>query len=275
MKSNPAIDPGLIYDFGMDQCQDTDFYLKKGFRVVAVDANPSSCAKAAKRFARQIAKGRLVIVNRVISETGESLPFHVCITEPAWSTASPHLRDQCIRHHGAKFETVAVEGASAAEILATYGPAYFAKIDLEGHDLICLKGFETAPVKPTHLSTEVDFHKVREHIDALTALGYNKFALVSQRDAPKIKPPVPALEGRSIDHTFAHHASGVFGRELRAVWTDAAQMYRQCRKIYRAYRMSGIMRLIQRGPIAPWVHKARLRLFPTSGDWYDIHATRS
>ena len=48
-------DYGTILDVGMDQCQDTEFYLKKGFRVVAVDASPEACARAQRRFAREVA----------------------------------------------------------------------------------------------------------------------------------------------------------------------------------------------------------------------------
>jgi hypothetical protein len=32
--------PDLIYDLGMHRGGDTQFYLEKGFRVVAVEANP-------------------------------------------------------------------------------------------------------------------------------------------------------------------------------------------------------------------------------------------
>lgn len=32
--------PNLIYDVGLHRGEDTDFYLKKGFHVVALEANP-------------------------------------------------------------------------------------------------------------------------------------------------------------------------------------------------------------------------------------------
>jgi hypothetical protein len=34
------MDGNLIYDFGMHDGADTDYYLRKGFRVVAVEADP-------------------------------------------------------------------------------------------------------------------------------------------------------------------------------------------------------------------------------------------
>ena len=37
------VDRSLIFDVGCNDGQDSDFYLKKGFRVVAVEANPALC----------------------------------------------------------------------------------------------------------------------------------------------------------------------------------------------------------------------------------------
>ena len=33
-------DPNLIYDVGLHLGEDTEYYLKKGFRVIAFEANP-------------------------------------------------------------------------------------------------------------------------------------------------------------------------------------------------------------------------------------------
>src|SRR6267378_1872666 len=66
---------GLIYDIGMCACEDTDFYLTKGYRVIAVEANPSACKAATQRYASEIAHGRLTIVNRAISTTCSPLVF--------------------------------------------------------------------------------------------------------------------------------------------------------------------------------------------------------
>jgi FkbM family methyltransferase len=266
-------DGGLIFDIGMDLCQDTDFYLAKGFRVVSVDANPSVCEAAAERYAAQVASGQLTIVNRAISENREPLIFYVCKTLSAWSTASPRLRDEKAKQ-GAAFEEIEVKGARAADLLEEYGVPYFAKIDIEGFDLICLQGFRGAPAKPKYISTEVDFYTVDEQIACLEDLGYRRFALVNQAMAPHQTPPRPAREGRDIDYTFAHHASGLFGRELAAEWVDAAGVRRQCQAVINQYRASGLLdRLAFVKPLQPWLQQARDRYLPLAHDWYDIHAT--
>jgi hypothetical protein len=51
----------LIFDLGVNDGSDTDFYLKKGFRVVGVEANPLVCEGAAKRFSQAIEAKRLTL----------------------------------------------------------------------------------------------------------------------------------------------------------------------------------------------------------------------
>ena len=48
----------LIFDIGMHKGEDTEFYLKKGFRVVAIEADPDLANLCRKRFKEFIDKGR-------------------------------------------------------------------------------------------------------------------------------------------------------------------------------------------------------------------------
>ncbi len=72
----------LIYDVGMHQGQDTDFYLKKGFDVVAFEANPANVEFCKKRFAKEIEEEKLIIVEGAIIEssafsgTGQKVKFY-------------------------------------------------------------------------------------------------------------------------------------------------------------------------------------------------------
>lgn len=261
-----GVDPGLIFDIGMDQCQDTDFYIKKGFRVVAVDANPSSCAAALDRYAAEVARGQLVVVNRAVSRDQAPLTFYVCETESAWSTASPVLREWGIKQ-GAAFTEVKVEGVTAVELIEQFGVPYFCKVDIEGYDLVFLDGLAECAVVPRYLSCEVEFRR-REYADQLRLLerlGYQRFALVSQKDAPFQRPPRPAREGHDIDYTFAHHASGLFGEELPSAWRHAADVRRECTSLAVQYKVSGALQKIG-------LDGLRTSLLPRTGDWFDIHA---
>ncbi len=65
----------LIYDLGCHNGQDSDFYLKKGFTVVAIEANPGLCDGLRQRFGREIADGRFVLVEKAIGERLARLSF--------------------------------------------------------------------------------------------------------------------------------------------------------------------------------------------------------
>src|SRR5260370_42593606 len=60
--------PDLIYDVGMHEGEDTDFYLKKGFRVIGFEADPDLIERCRNRFSREIGEGRLTLVEGAIVE---------------------------------------------------------------------------------------------------------------------------------------------------------------------------------------------------------------
>ncbi|MCZ2153852.1 MAG: hypothetical protein LC114_08145 [Bryobacterales bacterium] len=64
----------LIIDVGMCDGADTAYYLFKGFRVIAIDADPILCEKASRRFADEIAEKRLEILNLGIAQ-GEQVLY--------------------------------------------------------------------------------------------------------------------------------------------------------------------------------------------------------
>jgi FkbM family methyltransferase len=67
----------LIFDIGCHDGRDSKFYLKKGFTVVAVEANPSLCRQLKQRFAGQIASGQFLLVEKAIAEQGGDVEFYL------------------------------------------------------------------------------------------------------------------------------------------------------------------------------------------------------
>ena len=57
----------IIYDFGMNNGDDLAYYLKKGTKVVGVEANPELCTLAEKRFADEIQNGSLIVLNCILT----------------------------------------------------------------------------------------------------------------------------------------------------------------------------------------------------------------
>ena len=67
----------LIYDVGLHHGDDTAYYLHKGYRVVAVDADPMMVEGCNRRFADEIRCGKLMILNLGIASTRGNLRFWV------------------------------------------------------------------------------------------------------------------------------------------------------------------------------------------------------
>jgi FkbM family methyltransferase len=262
----------LIYDIGMNLCEDAAFYLKLGFRVLAVEADPRSCAVAAERFAQDVATGRLTIVNAAISNSRDPLVFYRCETTSFWSTASPQLRDQW-RRSGAEFSEIEVPSVTVGEVLSAYGVPHYAKIDIEGYDLVCMEGFRKAGARPRHLSFEVDFYVADAMIDCALAMGYSRFALAPQSVVPMQRPPETPAEGRQTEHTFVIGASGLFGADLPHERVSARRIRARCRTIVWQHRASGLLSRLERLPGAKALSAtARQRFLKLADDWYDIHA---
>ena len=267
----PAID-NMIFDIGMNVCEDTDFYLKKGFRVVAVEANPATCRDAADKYYEAIDTGRLTIVNCAIASRRGPVTLYLCPSNSAWSTALPTLRDFW-RQRGAIFEEIEVPGILARDLIVDHGTPYYAKIDIEGSDILCLDAFTNDAPKPRYLSFEVDFCRYRELLARLRELGYRRFALIGQTGIAAQRPPYPASEGRYIDYRFELGSSGLFGRELPERWRDDARIRRRCRRVIRQHQIAGVMnRVGELGFMPHNLGRAREKFLPLARDWYDIHA---
>lgn len=262
----------LIFDIGMNVGEDTDFYLKKGFRVVAVEANPATCRDAAAKFHEPIEAGRLIILNRAIAPHRGRVTFYLCRSNSAWSTASPRLRDFW-HARGADFEEIEVPGILARDLVGDHGTPYYMKIDIEGSDILCLDAFTNEAPKPRYLSIEVDFRRCGELLMRLRELGYRRFALIGQLGVTRQRPPYPACEGSYVDYRFDIGSSGLFGRELPERWRDDATVGRHCRRVIREYRLAGVLnRIAKLGLMPRQAERARDKFLPRARDWYDMHA---
>ncbi len=112
--------------------QDTKYYLKKGFNVVAVEANPFLVETAKKKFNRYIASGQLTILNVGIaeSEDGKALPFYRNLHLSEWGSFNKAAGTR----NGTPFEVLEIQCTSIDKIFRQYGVPYYMKIDIEGND---------------------------------------------------------------------------------------------------------------------------------------------
>src|ERR1700693_1051689 len=84
-----TIERDLIYDVGLHKGEDSEFYLKKGFRVIAVEALPTLAQFAAGRLRPYLNSGQLVILNVAIADKDGPTTFFETPGQSLWGTAFP------------------------------------------------------------------------------------------------------------------------------------------------------------------------------------------
>ncbi len=208
----PTMHSDLIFDVGLHIGQDTDFYLRKGFRVVAVEANPQLAEEGRARFAEAISAGRLTIVNVGIAERAGILPFYVNETLSEWSSF-----DHKIGTTRGPHRTLQVPTRTLMDLFSEHGVPYYVKLDIEGNDHQAICSLRATADKPHYVSLE-NGHKFM--IDELYEQGYRRFKFVNQATIHQITLARPAREGLDIDHTFPFGSSGPFGEETPGAWQD-------------------------------------------------------
>ena len=57
------MDEGLISDIGMNDGRDAAYYVSKGYRVVAIEADPTLAEQGQHRFSDDIRAGRVTVLN--------------------------------------------------------------------------------------------------------------------------------------------------------------------------------------------------------------------
>jgi FkbM family methyltransferase len=269
----------LIYDVGMDNGDDSEFYLSKGFRVVAVEADPDLCRAAEERFEPFIRSGQLTIVNRAIVGKAGPATFHRSLNRGCGTVVEDWHRYNV--EHGVAADSLVVDGITLADLVTTHGQPFYLKVDIEGMDRLALESLAETRVRPPYVSMETSFERsptlasIQSDFDALVRLGYDRFKIVDQDLVPQQSPPSPARMGKYVPYTFTDSASGLFGEEAPGEWLSAEaalkSFQRICRKnwlpllfsrktrLYRYY-VSIVSRLAGKSP---------------NLGWYDIHAKHS
>ena len=68
---------GMIFDVGMHTGKDTEFYLRKGFDVVAIEANPQLVQQTRTRLRQYVENGRLIICEMAVARDDGEIDFYV------------------------------------------------------------------------------------------------------------------------------------------------------------------------------------------------------
>ena len=277
----------LIYDVGMNNGDDTAYYLHCGYRVVAVEANPTLADQARRRFRRELASGALTLLNVGVAEEPGDAAFWVCETHSDWSSFHRTVASR----DGSPHHAVTVPCRTFRSVLEEFGTPYYLKVDIEGNDGLCLR--DLAPGRlPKYTSVEASDLGL---LFRLRDLGYTRFQCISQFHYLPLEWP-PSRRQRRYEAalrlsrsrnllvravrrlgarrwlerrlsqprtcggwTFPVGSSGPFGEDLPGRWQTADELA----ETY--VRFQGMMK--ERKPSAFWNEK-------DYSFWTDFHARR-
>ena len=257
----------LIYDIGMFDGEDSRFYLHRGYRVVAVEADPLTCATTVERLREFVESGQLTVVNRAIAASRGSVTFYRS-ANPDWGTiVDSWQRDNAAL--GVPSQAITVEGITLADLVNEFGEAFYMKIDIEGMDRRALESLHASAVRPSYVSMETSlardpsFEAVKREFEVMAGLGYDRFKIIDQQ-------PLAARAGlKGSDRTGP---SGHFGEETPGRWLsqDEALAFfaRLIRRKWIQVRLYPRIRAYKL--YCGLIHRLTGR-FPNLG-WYDIHA---
>ena len=276
MKSN------LVYDFGLHRGEDTEFYLKKGFRVVAVEANPELVQECKSKFSNEITLDRLSIVAGAIAppSAGDEVTFYKNKRASIWGTIEPDWADRnTIR--GFESEAIQLPRIDVPKLFAQFGVPHYVKIDVEGVDTLVLEAIRKLSGRPQYISIEsekVDFEELINEFNILESLGYRKFKVVQQRGIPGRSIQSVSIDGSSFQHTFLEASSGPFGEEISQPWVTKSEAILIYKRIFNRYRMFGDKSLyaklprVMKAPIS-FGYKAITNYRGPLPGWFDTHAS--
>jgi len=204
------LDNNLIYDFGFHNGDDTDFYLAKGFRVIAVEADPNLVQRGIERFNSQIRDGQLIILHKAVSDTGGVQNFYIHPVKSDWSSCFQELAES----DGSKAEVVTVETTCLDSLCKMYGVPRYLKVDVEGCDLLVARQISRLDERPLFVSLETSKRDYAGLFAYLYVSGYVGYQLVNQANNVERAAPSVIGEGKAIDYKFSQYSSGYFGADL-------------------------------------------------------------
>jgi len=260
----------LIIDVGMHTGRDSEFYLEKGFDVVAIEANPELVKCARSHFRDAITNKKLILHGIAIADYEGEINFFVNNRHDDWGTISKEfaLRNE---RFGTSNTLIRVKCTTFQNILRKHGIPYYLKIDIEGADIMCLKALKKFNEKPKYISIEAGLNSFEEtftELSLLWNLGYKEFKIVNQALNYKVRCPNPPLEGVFVNYKFDGTCSGPFGEEAPGKWLSVEETFLRYRRLLAEQKYFGAGGKLYK----TLFHRVYEVLNREPVGWYDFHA---
>jgi FkbM family methyltransferase len=284
------MDRSLVYDVGAHRGEDTEFYLQKGFRVIAIEANPNFCSEISERFSSYVETGKLIVLNVAVANASGPIDFYIDNVVSVWGTTNLEWVRRNSRLGAGHVTKMSVRAERLADIMNEYGVPHYCKIDIEGNDFAALESLANVEEPPSFVSIEsekLNWNDLVEELKTFRQLGYKRYKIIDQTLVPLQKCPAPPREGAYVDFQFEGGSSGLFGDELPGDWMDFFDAIEAYKGIFRGYALHGDNGLF-RGTTTPFHLLGKIQqmlagvrgqkgyknpadIFPPAG-WYDTHA---
>ena len=261
-------DNDLVYDVGAHKGEDTSYYLKIGYKVVAIEANPELVEQLNINFRQYVENGNLIIVNQAISDTSGTAVFYRNLKVSEWGTLHKSWKDRNLIY-GASSEEIRVNCIKLDEIVSIYGSPFYMKIDIEGYDDVALDSLSHLEVLPRYVSIEAEKKSLLTlygQINKLRALGYIRFKFINQRSFKDIC--YINKFGQVSLHEFSKGSSGPFGHQIKFYY-GIFLAHLIATVIYIRYFFFGDYSILFRYVSRIYAFRF-LRRFNT---WHDLHAS--
>jgi FkbM family methyltransferase len=183
----------LIYDVGAHKGEDTAFCLSKGFRVVAIEANPAFCQILEQRFQDELSMGALIIINTAVAQRSGMIDFFVNENISVWGTTKQEWVERNRTLRDATISQIQVRCQPLSRIIEQYGVPHYCKIDIEGADLEALASLaeHESPRFVSIEATKTSWEGLMNEFKLFRSLGYRKFKVIDQSlisTSPEIFP---------------------------------------------------------------------------------------
>jgi len=170
----------LVFDLGMNDGTDSEYYLSKGAKVVGVDANPVSCDQVRFKLSDAVKDGRLIVVHAAIARDCNPIGFFKCHKNDHWCSIDKVWASR----DGSTVDYITIAGTTVDHLIEAYGKPEYIKCDIEDAEYIVIEQLTKYGWKPNYISVE-DCYRGPEYIKSLQAIGYNRFQLVEQSQFPR------------------------------------------------------------------------------------------
>jgi FkbM family methyltransferase len=162
------MDKNVIFDIGVYDGSDTDYYLYSGYKIVGLEANKDLFDLLVIKYESEIKSGHVVLINKALAEDTKDRTFYINNVEKGWSS----LKKDCgSKVHGGTEQVVSC--TTLDELIKEYGVPHYIKIDIENYECECIAALNTLP---EYISVELTDLKI---IDLLHEKGYTGFQLVN------------------------------------------------------------------------------------------------